>query len=229
LAKDSIMALRKKQKSTRRPRRLPAKVREQLIIEEAVRFFADVGFDGQTRELARRLGVTQALLYRYFPNKKKIIESVYEKVYLSRWKPEWLDILKDRDRTLHDRLSTFYKDYTRTILTYEWVRIFMFSGLKGVSINERYLTLVKDDILKTICIEVRAHNKLPDIRTRRITENEMEILWALHGGMFYMGIRKWIYGLPVPDDLGGAVDSQVSTFLDGFPKTQRQLVGTKKK
>jgi AcrR family transcriptional regulator len=48
--------------------RLPRDTREQLIVKEAVRFFAEFGFGGRTRELARRLGVTQPLLYRYFPS-----------------------------------------------------------------------------------------------------------------------------------------------------------------
>jgi len=55
-------------------RRLPRHERERLIVEEAVRFFAEVGFEGQTRALAQRLGVTQPLLYRYFPDKGALIE-----------------------------------------------------------------------------------------------------------------------------------------------------------
>ena len=43
--------------------------RERQIVEGAVAYFAEVGLDGQTRELARRLGITQPLLFRYFPTK----------------------------------------------------------------------------------------------------------------------------------------------------------------
>ena len=50
----------------RRTRLSPAE-RERLIVAGAVRYFAEVGFGGQTRELSRRLGITQPLLYRYFP------------------------------------------------------------------------------------------------------------------------------------------------------------------
>jgi hypothetical protein len=35
-----------------------------------------------TRDLARRLGVTQPLLYRYFPSKDDLIKEVYRTVYL---------------------------------------------------------------------------------------------------------------------------------------------------
>ena len=58
--------------------RLSRKEREQQIIDGAVRYFAEVGFGGQTRELARRLGISQSLLFRYFPTKDDIVKRVYE-------------------------------------------------------------------------------------------------------------------------------------------------------
>ena len=33
--------------------------REKVILESAIRFFAEHGFEGQTRELAKRIGITQ--------------------------------------------------------------------------------------------------------------------------------------------------------------------------
>ena len=44
-------------------KRLSSQEREQQIARGAVEFFAEVGFSGDTRELARRLGVTQSLIY----------------------------------------------------------------------------------------------------------------------------------------------------------------------
>ncbi len=55
-----------------------------MIVREAVSFFAEHGFEGQTRELARRLGITQPLLYRYFPDKAALIDRVYREVFLDR-------------------------------------------------------------------------------------------------------------------------------------------------
>ncbi len=52
--------------------RLAPEARERLILDEAIRYFSDVGFGGQTRELSRRLGITQPLLYRYFPKTRAI-------------------------------------------------------------------------------------------------------------------------------------------------------------
>ena len=61
-------------------RRLPPEERRRQIVEGAVTFFADVGLDGKTRDLAKRLGITQSLLFNYFANKAEIIEAVYAPV-----------------------------------------------------------------------------------------------------------------------------------------------------
>ena len=60
-----------------------------MIVNEAIRYFAEVGFSGQTRELARRIGVTQSLIFRYFPTKEDLIDRVYQEGYLRRWNPYW--------------------------------------------------------------------------------------------------------------------------------------------
>jgi AcrR family transcriptional regulator len=70
-------------------KRLPRNEREQMIVQEAIRFFAEVGFEGQTRELARRLGITQPLIFRYFPTKDDLIERVYQEVYLPGGRSCW--------------------------------------------------------------------------------------------------------------------------------------------
>ena len=54
--------------------------REKLIVTEAVRFFAECGFEGQTRELAKRMGVSHAVIYRHFNSKDALIERVYEAI-----------------------------------------------------------------------------------------------------------------------------------------------------
>ena len=72
----------------KRRRRLDPEDREREIVEGAVAFFAEVGFDGGLRDLAKRLGMTHQNLFRYFPTKEALIERVYKEVYLNRWQPE---------------------------------------------------------------------------------------------------------------------------------------------
>jgi hypothetical protein len=55
----------------RRGRRLSPADREKSIADAAVTFFSDHGFEGQTRELAATIGITQPLLYRYFRARRR--------------------------------------------------------------------------------------------------------------------------------------------------------------
>src|ERR1700757_2122254 len=92
-------------------RRLSPEDPRQEFGAKATEFFADEGFGGGTRDLARRLGVTQPLLYRYFPSKDDLIREVYRKVYLEPLDTGWEKLLTDRSRPLRDRLQEFYRGY----------------------------------------------------------------------------------------------------------------------
>ncbi len=212
-----------KAKPKPKPKRLPPDERERLIVREAVAFFAERGFEGQTRELARRLGITQPLLYRYFPSKEALLDRVYQEVYLNRWNPHWEDILEDRSRPLEDRIVEFYSDYARAVLTYEWIRIFMFSGLRGMDLNGRYLTVVRDRIFARVIRELRFENALPAPSEVPISEAEFELVWSLHASIFYIGIRKWIYGLTIPDDVTAVVVALTTAFIEGVPAVVARL------
>lgn len=152
--------------------------REQAIIEEAVRFFAEHGFEGQTRELAKRMGITHSAIYRYIPSKEALIERVYEHVYLSRWKADWATLVTDRSRPLEARLTQFYLEYVEQVFDYHWVRIFAFSGLKSFDITSRYLTIVRDEIILPACAELRVELKLPTTGEIPVGEREAELSGA---------------------------------------------------
>src|SRR6202790_5798652 len=139
----------------KRRRRLDPEDREREILDGAVAFFAEVGFDGGLRDLAKRLGITHQNLFRYFPTKEALIESVYKEVYLSRWKTEWETILRDPAKPLETRLVEFYESYLQAIFRYDWVRIFVFAGLKGVGITQRYLDLIQKKVIEPLGFELR--------------------------------------------------------------------------
>lgn len=205
-----------------RRQRLTPEQRERQIVDGAIRFFAEVGFEGQTRELAKRLGITQPLLYRYFPSKETLVERVYHEVYIKRWQPHWEELIVDRSLPLQERLVTLYQEYTRVIFNYEWVRIFMFAGLKGVNITERYLDIVQDKLFVPVCTELREVAGLPSTDEVPLQSEELELAWDLHGGIYYLAIRKWIYNLPIPEDLDGHIERVVQSFIEGTPETLRR-------
>lgn len=196
-----------------RRRRLPSDERRQEFVTRAVEFFAEEGFESSTRGLAKRLGVTQPLLYRYFPSKEDLIQEVYETVYVNRWRPEWAELIADRSRPLSDRLNAFYRAYTEVIFNREWMRIYLFSGLKGVDINRRYMQLVRQRILEPIVREARAEAGLPEAEPR---DDEVEFAWVMHGGIFYYGVRDLIYESCVSADKELVIADAVAAFLHGL-------------
>lgn len=58
-------------------RRHQAQVRRQELIDAALHLFAEKGYDGASiRDIARRAGVTEALVYHYFRSKEHLFEEV---------------------------------------------------------------------------------------------------------------------------------------------------------
>ncbi len=189
--------------------RLPADERRQQIVDGAVAFFAKVGLEGKTRDLAKDLGITQSLLFKYFESKDALIEAVYAQVYLESLSPDWPVRLADRNVPLRSRLLAFYSDYSKLIFEHEWMRIFMFSGLAGAELNKRYLEHMHQMILHPLLEEVR-------IASSQAITPDMEDLWNLHGGIVYIGIRQHIYRMPCPENSGPAIERTVDRFLEAF-------------
>ncbi|MCW8915701.1 MAG: TetR/AcrR family transcriptional regulator [Magnetovibrio sp.] len=209
---------------TKPRKRMEREEREAHIVAEAIQFFAEHGFEGKTRDLAARIGITQPLLYRYFPSKESLIDRVYEEVYISRWNPDWERLVADRSRPLLERMTQFYHEYADAIYDYVWVRMFVFSGLKGVDINDRYLSHVRKALLIPICAELRHDFGLPSVDDVPITDTEVEHAWSLHGMFFYRAIRHFVYGSAMTDDVEGAIANDVRTFLAGAPETVQAIL-----
>ena len=178
-------------------RRLTPVERERLIVEGAVTFFSEHGLDGQLRDLARQLGITHTLLYHYFPTKQALIERVYTEIFEGRWKPEWEVLLDDKTLDVPTKLTKFYSDYAKVILQSDWVRIFVFSGLSDRYITDRYFALLREKLFPRLVRETRKYRGV--VSRSKPSGRELELLLGLHGNIFYMGIRRWIYGQAVHD------------------------------
>jgi AcrR family transcriptional regulator len=201
-----------------RRRRMPSHEREQMILDEATRFFADHGFGAQTRELADRLGISQGLIFRYFKTKDQLVERVYERTFLQRWRPDWEEVITDRAMSLEDRLNRFYCSYLRTIDDYVWVRIAMFSGLAGNDLTARYVRSHVENLLRLIVVEIR-HEK-GELTDGPIDMIELEQVWQLHSAIIYYLVRKHIFRTAVDVDHARLVERLVHSFLRGNLDTE---------
>jgi AcrR family transcriptional regulator len=195
-------------------RRLSPDDRRKEFVAKATEFFSEEGFGGGTRALARRLGVTQPLLYRYFPSKDDLIKEVYRTVYLEPLDSGWEKLLGDRSRPIGERLKEFYDGYTNVIFSRKWLRIYLYSGLKGLELNRSYVGIVRDKILTRIIRECRHEVGLS--AQSRPSAAELEMAWVFHSGIFYYGVRKFIYEAPVLESKEQMISDAVDAFLAGF-------------
>ncbi len=190
--------------------RLPPQERKAQFINKAIEFFSQEGFDSSTRQLAAKLNVTQPLLYRYFPSKDDLINQVYEAVYMGRWDDNWDKLLRDQSKSLEERLNIFYQQYTAKVFEDKWLRIFLFSGLKGIEINKRYLKFVQENVIQVIGDQYLKAYKPQQLR---LTDREQEIIWVTHGSLIYYGIRKHVYGSGVYSDTFDIIESSIRGML----------------
>lgn len=195
--------------------RLQPHDRERQILDAAIQFYSEVGMRGTTRELATRLGVTQGLIYRYFPDKEALINRVYEAVFVERWAPDWEGNLKDRHEPLRRRLVKFYFNYARVIHTKEWVRIFLLSGFEQNSIQGKYRILLEKRLMPILVEEMRNYFNVP-VQDKQILDKEIELITSLQAMIFHLGVRKWIYRVPVPPDSEEQISIYVDMFLHGL-------------
>lgn len=187
-------------------KRLSPDERRRQILDGAVAYFAEVGLGGNTRELSARLGVTQSLIFNYFNSKSELIEAVYNEVYLNRVSPKWAPRLADRSHPLQTRLTSFYKEYAAAIFTYEWMRIFVSAGLAGADLNARYLNHISELFFEPLLAE------MSDRASTGVTVS-LEDIWLLHGSIVYLGIRKFVYRVRVPDDVDAVIERAIANFL----------------
>ena len=91
-----------------------------------------------------------------------------------------------------DKLHAFYREYLPAILTPEWLRTLVHSGLSDGLIPTRYFALVREKLFPRLIRESRRH---AGSRSRaKATPREEAALMALHGGLIYqLGIWPLVY------------------------------------
>lgn len=189
-----------------------------MILEAAIGFFAELGFDAQLRELAKRLGISQALIFRYFSSKQALVERVYERVYVARWSAAWKAGLQDRSLPLRERLVAFYRSYLGAIEGYEWIRLALYSGLAGNDLTRRYIETRVDGLLRVIGEELR--NEMPGLA--HLTDAELqELVWHLHSTFIYYLIRKYVFQVAVTSNLEAMIPTTVTHFICGLSAEAR--------
>lgn len=185
-----------------------------MIVEGAVAFFAERGFEGQLKDLADALGISQALIFTYFGSKQGLLDRVYDHVYASRWDEGWLGALADRSRPLGDRLVVFYDAYLGAIDDPVWIRIVLHSGLAGDAMTRRYVSARVEVQIRTVMDEIR--HTFGDALPSMTDDDLHERVWDLQSSFTWGLVRKHVWRLPIMEDRARLVRGRVAYFLRGL-------------
>jgi AcrR family transcriptional regulator len=201
---------------------MAAEDREEVILREATIYFAEHGLSAGTIELARTIGITQPLLYKYFPTKDALVEKIYERLIPQNWNPKWELLLEDETIPVRQRLKEFYTDYVVNVLTYEHVRLFLFSGLTRNKFNARYYRVLSRRIFMRIARALRQEFG-PPRKSRSVARSEMELVQSLHAAIYHLAFRKWVHEEALNGDWAELVGKKVDFFLDGAKRSFANL------
>ncbi|MET0312948.1 MAG: helix-turn-helix domain-containing protein [Hansschlegelia sp.] len=176
----------------RRAPRLAGDARRQQIVLAACEFFADHGFSGPTRDLAASIGVTQALLYRYFDSKTALIDAVFSEVLRSYWAGDAVDAFRaSAGAPMVDRIADVYGRLLPE-LTGIATRLFYRAGLdqhagpvhRGASRNWPLWTEMLE--------EWRREEGLLSLSIKPMLEGERSLMLAMHNAMFTIRVREHV-------------------------------------
>jgi len=207
-------------------RRMLAADRRDHILREATRYFAEFGLAAGTTELARRIGITQPLLYKYFETKEALLVAVYERLFPQNWDPALEALLEDESLSVETRLTRFYQHFARDVLTYDHVRLFLFSGLTNSALNARYYAVLTQRIFTRIARALR--RAFLRGAAGPIRKAEIELVQSLHAAVYHVAFRRWLHGLSVEPDLDALIAQKVRIFLGGAGRELRGIAARRK-
>ena len=111
------------------------------------------------------------------------------------------------------------------MLTYEHVRLFLFSGLSHFTFNSRYYDIVTERIFMRVARALRAEFLPAGSKPSRkaISDDELELVQSLHAAVYHVGFRQWIHTPPLKPDLDRLIEFKVDVFLDGAARAMARL------
>lgn len=209
----------------RRAPRLAGDMRRAQIVEAACQFFAEHGFSGPTRDLAASIGVTQALLYRYFDSKTDLIDAVFAEAFRRHWSDDALERLEaSAGQPLVDRLVDVYGAILPRV-TATATRLFYRAGL------DAYAGPIARSVglswpLWTAMLEAwRGEEGLAPLAALPMLEGERSLVQALHSAMIMIRVREHILHVPPRLDDADEIRQVAETYDAGARAVLRRLHG----
>ena len=196
---------------------MPAGGRREQILQGALEIFPKKGFRGTTtREIAHRLGISEALMFKYFPSKEALYRAIFRK------KTEGLEnhfffeeaIRAKDDRQVFQSIASYLLRKNTEDPTF--IRLALYSGLEGQG-HDLFRILLKANVMEKTRILSRYIRR----RIKEKTFNKVPPLLAVQafiGMVMDYAYLQEIYGMKNLFHFSQkkVVDTFVDSFLDGL-------------
>ena len=199
-------------RSVRKTMRVSSQERQASLIASAAALFAAKGFNGTTtKEIAKAAGVSEALVFKYFPTKRALYAAILaEKVTVS----ELLEAVEEAAKKRDDhRVFTLIASYRiRPGVDPTLLRLLLFSALEGHELSDMFFGKqhkVFYDHLATYIrtrIQERVFRKVDPLLAAR----------AFVGMVVHHRLLHEIFGVPMHRSHDETVATYVELFLNGL-------------
>ena len=123
--------------------------------------------------------------------------------------------MRDRRIPLDQRLKDFYKSYLSTFDDYAWIRVSVYSGLRGNNLVSRYIDMVIERVIYAISHELRHECGLAAIASGEIPKLDLELTWNFHSTIIYFLMRRYVFQKQPCDENNAVVEQMVDQLLVG--------------
>lgn len=201
-------------KSSVRTPRTSSQERQASLIAAAASLFAAKGFKGTTtKEIAKATGVSEALLFKYFPTKRALYAAILaEKVQYSGLREAVEEAAKKQD---DERLFTLLAGYRiRQGADPTLLRLLLFSALEGHEMSEMFFRQQYRVFYDLLAGYIR--RRIDDGAFRPV--DPLLAARAFFGVIVHHRLLHDIFGLPMHRTHEDTVSEYVSIFLGGLIK-----------
>jgi len=173
-------------------KRLSADDRKRKILDESKKLFARKGLHGvSVDEIARRVKVSPAILYRHFPSKESLYDAVLEEISCKR--EDYVDAILAEEANFPSVLRKITQLYTQSVSREpDYLRMEMQSALDGSSATAQFFENRWKPFVDFVEIEIK------DLKASGKIDKGVDPRIA---GMLYQGvIREALYAKCISKD-----------------------------
>jgi TetR/AcrR family transcriptional regulator len=196
--------------------RLAASDRRRQLLETALDFFSRKGFEGATtKEIAAAAGVTEAIIFRHFPNKQALYTAVLDYRHESAEMQEWLAKSKacmDRkdDAGLFRAIaSTIIQSYGRDA---RCQRVLFFAALEGNEAGLAHHRQLAIPVYELLCQYIARRQREGALRDY----NPGMILAAIAGMATHYAMMTVMFGFCADQSVDQVTDTFTKIMMTGI-------------